>query len=369
MNVRQDQDVRASMAVLPSFVQPFLTWLTGAPLAGSRPRLRWSPWARLLAYLLQTASGVGLAVIAVTEGGARWALLPVGWLLTSGGQRALYINVIHAAVHGAFSAGRRVNRWVGELLSTLLLVNGFDRFKEDHARWHHGKRLATEDDPDAQLIRTAGFGPGLSREDAWRRYGRALFSPALHGGFLRQRLRTNFREAPAYRIAMAVLFWGATLGLVTATGAWSPFLWAWGFPLVLLYQQSSLTQMLSEHRWFLGAHLRGRGNARLTFARHLGDRYPGRTAPPSARLRWWMRVLLVHLPLRLWVLVGSDLHVHDYHHRHPRGDWANAAHARQRDQAAGHPGWDDPYESVWGSLADHMNVVFDDWAASAEADR
>lgn len=99
---------------------------------------------------------------------------------------------------------------------------------------------------------------------------------------------------------------------------------------------------------------------RLTFGRFVGDPLPYRDQPPGLWLwswgRWLTRLLFLHLPIRLCVLPG-DLCQHDWHHRHPRGDWANACYERQRDRDAGCPGWPEPYETVWG-LYGAIDLVF-----------
>lgn len=100
--------------------------------------------------------------------------------------------------------------------------------------------------------------------------------------------------------------------------------------------------------------------ARLTVGRFVGEPLPRRDLPPGPQLwawgRWCTRLLLLHVPTRLCVLVG-ELCQHDWHHRHPRGDWANAVYERQRDLAAGCPGWPEPYREVWG-LGNAIDAVF-----------
>jgi hypothetical protein len=99
---------------------------------------------------------------------------------------------------------------------------------------------------------------------------------------------------------------------------------------------------------------------RLTFGRFVGEPIPSRDLPPGQWLwawgRWLFRLFALHMPTRLCVLPG-DLCQHDWHHRHPRGDWSNAGYERQRDLAAGCPGWPEPYREVWG-LGHAIDMVF-----------
>lgn len=73
-------------------------------------------------------------------------------------------------------------------------------------------------------------------------------------------------------------------------------------------------------------------------------------------VRWWVRMLGIHLPARILVMVG-DTPCHDRHHRAPNArDWVDYAYARQRDIDAGCPGWPS-YTEVWG-LYNAIDAVF-----------
>jgi hypothetical protein len=113
----------------------------------------------------------------------------------------------------------------------------------------------------------------------------------------------------------------------------------------------------SQHRKYL--------LGRLTFGRFVGEPCPSRDLPLERWLlawgRWCARLLWLHIPTRLCVLVG-DLCQHDWHHRHPTGDWSNACYARQRDLQSGCPGWPEPYTAIWG-LDKAIDEVFAGLAA------
>jgi hypothetical protein len=73
-------------------------------------------------------------------------------------------------------------------------------------------------------------------------------------------------------------------------------------------------------------------------------------------------VVLIHLPTRVFVLVG-DLPAHDWHHRAPRAaTWPDAIYARQRDIENGCPGWPESPTEIWG-LKQAINHLFEFWSS------
>ena len=350
-------DPRATMAALPKLLQPFLTWLTGVPLDDEQPLFRWRPATRLASALAVLAAGVGLGLLAVSRGGWMLAALPLAWLLTTHAMRYLNIVVMHFSSHLSFARTEAGNRRVGDAISLLLGLTPWALYRRDHAINHHSKRLATPEDPDVQALAALGFGPGRSRAGSWRLLWRTLGSPMFYLRRVAARLRLNLCTGPWWRRALFVVtqagLWGAPLALGHGL-AWAV---AWGVPLLVLYHASDLLQLLSEHLW-----LRGRGHyLQLTEGRFLGDPWPA-SGSLTARARWWLRLLAVHLPVRLFVLVG-DLPQHDLHHRKPRGEWANATFTR-RDAARAAAGSRHPYTDRWGTLAQHIDRVFTLWANS-----
>ena len=158
---------------------------------------------------------------------------------------------------------------------------------------------------------------------------------------------------------------------IALTASWAPFLVAWVFPLTFLCHISALLRFTCEHRWL---HVPDRNEspklvlARLTVGRFLGDPVPCVSLPWHQRVlawgNWTIRLIFIHLPARVFVLVG-DLPSHDWHHRHPTkdylgnpADWANAAYERFRDMQDGCQGWPEPYCEVWG-LFPAIDAVFE----------
>ncbi|MEZ5963910.1 MAG: fatty acid desaturase [Planctomycetota bacterium] len=349
-------DPRQSMAHLPSLLQRPLTWITGKPLRGQTPLFRWNPWSRTFAGLLTLALGVTANLVALAHGGLASFLLLPGFLFTTGGLRALYLEIAHNAVHHAFSRSRALDRFVTELFTTLTLMNGYQVFRREHVRLHHG-RNGTLEDPDYRALLAWGFTPGLPLATLRRRAVLALFHPRVHVSYLMARLRANFLEGPGWRRAVAAIWHGGLVGGVALHGAWALLVVGYLLPLVFGFQVSSLLQMLAgEHRWGLDTPSGPARLRALTYGRFLGDPWPkGLDARWTARLRWFARLVFFHLPARVFVFVGNDIGpAHDVHHRRPNFDWPNAAYAREELRARGEL---QDADDVWGSLVELVDVT------------
>lgn len=361
-----ESPIRESLAGLPAIVQPFFTWLSGKPRVGETPLWHWTLATRGLATTLALASGLAIGSFALHSGALYLLLLPISWILTTGAARSFYIVIGHYAAHGLLATSAFWNRFFGELTSTVFTTISFDDYRRDHARYHHSWRLGTPFDPDVRFLHRHGFGPGRPRRALWRRLLWTLISPRYHLDYALARLRSNLITAPLYRRALAATYLTAMLLAVGLSGAWREWTLLWLVPVGFGFHMSALLQFLSEHRWWMERGRDRRTLGRMTFGRFLGDALPDGSDRSLRRrilawLRFWLRVVFVHLPARLFVLVG-DLPQHDLHHRRLRSDPANGAHARQADVEAGTPGWPEPYFEVWGSLADAIDQVFCEWA-------
>lgn len=359
-----ERDARESLRGLPAAIQPLLTWVTGKPLRHQQPLFRMTRASFLAWTLLQLAASVAASALIVRGPWYCWAGVLLSWMLTAGAARKLQVTVLHHCVHANFSGSGRLDRWIVEFFSSVLLVMNFDAYRHDHVTVHHSKKLATLEDPDLKFLLTLGFLPGVPRGALWRRLAWTLVSPRFHALFLMARLASNFTRAAPYRRLMALGLHAAVVAIVAATDAWLTWLLAWVVPLTFLYHIAALLQFICEHRWLQIAE--PGQPAKVVLARLTAGRFMGEPAPPpgltGARRAlawggWAARMLLVHLPFRLLVMVG-DLPQHDWHHRHIHArDWPNAAYARQRDIEAGLPGWPAPYTEVWG-LLQAVDAVF-----------
>lgn len=367
-----DHDVRGSFAHL--LAQWFWTWLTGKPAHGQQPRWRLSTRNYLIAIVASLMLSVLVGLFALHTAPIGLLLLPISWILTVHGARALQVTVVHHCAHGTFASKVAINTVVGEVISTALMIAPYPDYKGSHVGkknddgshnpTHHGRDLATINDPDVVFLRILGFEPRATLTALRRHLRTRPISPSFHWKFLRARTRPNLGgPASMKRRFIAWTYVVAVLTAIALTGTWIEFLVVWVFPMTILYHVSSLWQFLSEHLWLRvdvpGEHRRITLQ-RLTSGRFCGEAAPGPDVTGSKRavawLKWTVRMLLVHLPSRLFVLAG-DLPVHDWHHQNAKGDWRNGPYERQRDVNAGRRN----YTEVWG-LGAAVDRVLEFWS-------
>lgn len=346
-------DPRESMRRLPRFIQPLLTLITGKPLHNE---LSWqlTPWHHLIEVLAFVLSGAAVSFMAAQHGGGLLALLPMSWLVTLHGMRKIRTIVMHQCAHSNFCRHRTFDRWLGKAISIVLASEEFDDYKRSHCGDHHSARHQTVDDPTvAFLLTELGLRPGMSRRKMWYRLLVTIASPAYHARFLVARLWSHFAKTSMRHRCLFVAFWSAVLIAVGWLDAWTEFVTAWLIPAIPLYQVSAAFRLASKH--VFPVHLPDERDITtigvFTLGIFLGDRCPSSDLGPLKRIAawviWWARLILIHLPFRLAVLVG-DGPTHDYHHRHPNcRDWPNYIHNRAADASDPGPGWP-PYREVWG---------------------
>lgn len=360
-------DPRESMRVLPAFLQPVLTAMTGKPLDGQRG-WKWTPMHHLASSVLSLLAGIVGSSLALAHGGGAMVGLIPGWLTTLHGMRNLRIMIFHQSAHANLFGRRRADAAIGRAISALLVVEGFDRYRHEHVAEHHSVRHMTLRDPTVQaLLVGVGLRPGLSRRECWRRLIAALISPLFHLRYAAARLRSHVDGASRAECLTSVCCLTALAAALTVSHTWVAFVVVWVVPLTVLFQVSATLRLSVKHVFPApGGDRRGRPYfANLTYAVFMGEpapqRYGSTLERASGWTRWAARMLLIHLPARLVVLTGDTV-CHDFHHRYPRADnWANYMFARRDDASRGHPGWP-PYREVWG-LTNAINLMFDSLSA------
>lgn len=240
-----------TLRILPLY-RECVAQFTGAWPPGYRPCWKRTPWWHLATMTLSLCGGVAASSLLVAAAPMAWLLLPWSWMLTVHAARKAQLVICHHAVHGNMTGTKRGDHVLVDILSTVLLIQPFEKYSHDHIRAHHGPKLATLEDPDMQFLLTLGFRPGMSREKLWRQLYWTLVSPRFHTLFLRMRLRVHFVSAPWYRRVLSGGY-AVVVGVGLAyTGAWLPWVVAWLIPIFPLYHVAALLQFVSEHRWLQG---------------------------------------------------------------------------------------------------------------------
>lgn len=366
-----ESPVRRSYLYFPRWSQPIWTLLTGKPLSQERPL--WIP---------SPALGVPLTVAAII--GATGALLLLlssgapgqqvaGLLATlvlapllAGAWRRIQVVYGHHAIHGTLIARQpAANALLAQLLTIFALAQNEKAYEREHRDHHRRAVFTTLKDADALLLFELGIRAGLSRKALHRALLRTLFSPLLHGRLLLARLQSQLERPAAWR-ALAVAWAGVVFVGLPLLFGWLPVLLAVWLPMTLLYHVSAVLQFATEHVWLQSeqpvpsaAELAARSHGRFC-----GEAVPGHGGQPAsaaAWLGWWMRTLLVHLPVRACVLVG-DLPAHDWHHLHSvvghnAASWPTAIFERQRAIDSGHSAGMEGRE-LWG-IAQMLGHVFE----------
>jgi Fatty acid desaturase len=155
---------KGSHPLLYLLLQAFLTWLTGKAYPGQKPLFRSSKMFELFKATSALCTGVFASYWILTKVPIwGWPLLIVSWLLTVGAQRRFLVSINHRCVHTQMTGNPRGDRALAEIVSTVLFLQNFDGYVQDHTRLHHHREygFTFEWDPDAKLLLLLGFHPGL----------------------------------------------------------------------------------------------------------------------------------------------------------------------------------------------------------------
>jgi len=338
-------DVREEMARrMPGWIQPFLSFVTGRPLHG---KTSLDPLSPITQFLLDLALLFGSVVLGVTLLDAHFfwgiGLLPVLWVVIVGRLRALVTQHAHEAVHGAVSCIPWVNRIIAQVSYTVALAHDPISFRQEHDHHHALGRFLDAQDPDRLFVESAGIRPGLSSAELHSNLWASLFGLKFHTLTMANRLRLVLFRGNGWRRACGTL-WICILVGVALVGPTIPFCLVVLPALIPFFQAACLLQILSEHDWSkMDAPRDLVGYADATWGRFCGDPLPSADLVGYEWLAdwgtWWLRMVFVHIPCRMGVLVRG-LPAHDYHHLQShadsaRYDCAHVLHVRSRAIASG----------------------------------
>jgi fatty acid desaturase len=144
------------------YLQSFLTWVTGKSYSGQKALFISSKKYELATAIASLLGGATASAVIFNSSPFLILLLPISWIVTVGGARKILTCIIHRCVHRQF-CGNKGDRLLAEILSTPLLLQGYDSYKHDHVTCHHhvDKFATFEGDPDAKFMLALGFYPGL----------------------------------------------------------------------------------------------------------------------------------------------------------------------------------------------------------------
>jgi len=357
-------DPRESMRRLPQWLQHPLTLFTGRALPEQRALPWWSPTYHLATASLTLLAGLVVGATGAATGGWWLALLLPGWMITLHGMRNLRMLIFHQCAHRNMYRRPEPDTAIGETLSSLLLVQNFQRYRREHVSDHHAVHHMTLRDPTVQaFLLTLDLHPGMSYPQMRRRLLRRLFSPVFHTQFAVARVRSFAQDSSRREKILATGIHGGALIVAASTGHLATLALCLYVPLFPLFQVSNTLRLCVKHTFPAPGTTIRRGReyfASLTSAVFIGEAVPPPGGPVLRRgwrwVRWTLRMAFVHAPVR-YLLITADTPVHDWHHRFPAApDWAHHLYARQADDDAGHPGWP-PYTEFWGFPA-AMQQVF-----------
>lgn len=360
------KDVRASFERFPSWTQHFWTWFTGKALPYQKPYFVHTWWSYCLVTLSIFICGLSISSLAIVlQFDFWWVALVSGWFLTLNGARTMILVIAHQCIHGQFSGNRKLDDFIGELVTILVINQDAEAFRLDHVRIHHRRAtFATVDDPPVKSLIGYGFLPGMSKRMLWRRAAWVVSSPFFHWKAFEKRLRSNLTSRRMWRRPVFLAYAAGWLSLaVLVPDGWMVVLFAFGVPVGVFLQISALMDNLGEHAWLEPPEPKNAQrhyHVSRTWARFCGRALPDLSLPVWRRtiawMTWSLEMALYHFPARVLVVVG-DLPNHDFHHRFPAtSKWMYAAYARQQDIDKGHEG-SPSYIEIWG-LGQAMDQMF-----------
>lgn len=136
-------EMRINMAeVLPSAIQPFPTYVTGYPIPGLKPLWTTTPAQETIGTAVWFLASVFACGWCWTTGGWWVGLVPIFWLHTVGAARKSLAQIIHYAMHNRPIKSRLVNRVMGQIFTTILILQSFLEYLRDHVELHHRDAVA-----------------------------------------------------------------------------------------------------------------------------------------------------------------------------------------------------------------------------------
>lgn len=241
--------------------------------------------------------------------------------------------VHHIGAHRSGLARRDLGPVLADVLGVMTLNPTVRRYRQAHDLHHSSRSFATIDaDPDGQLVHGWGFQAGRPYAEMKRLVWRNLWTGRALLPLVADRLRQNFLpgHGPAWRLALAWLFWPGLVATAAAGGWLTGLLLGAVLPLLLAGSAAGYFELLSRHGWGLPTTSTGRQRqADLSHGRYPMPAMPAPGAGATAWLGWGLR--LAGAGVQRGVVLPWDNPHHDAHHtgampalRIDRVAWTNA---------------------------------------------
>ena len=353
-------NIRLSFKRFPNLIQNIITLISGQAISGEKPLFNITPLKAVFIDFSKLIGGIVGSFYIFHQSYLWWIILIIPYIFTVNGARSLASDA-HYGAHGSLTGNKKIDFWLGEIISTIILSQDMSSYAKPHTIKHHGNReIASINDPDISLLFVLGFVPGKPIKWYWKRMFINIISPFYHFEYTVSRIKSNILCCPFYRILMTFFFHGILLVLIEFFGIWKEFIVAVMVPIILLVPISALLQFCSEHLWLSP---RNEGESEKSYIRRLSHgRFCLFEAPPPYKSfiiyakNWilWSIKMIYQVFCRSFILV-SILPSHDYHHRKPyQRQWTKEHYFRQEDIDAGELDYTNYY-----NIKDVYNAVFE----------
>ena len=317
------------------FIQGWLTWQMVLPHTGQRLRHR-----HRLENLATTMVAITISMVLshhAIHGQEPWPasllLLLLAWGHLLFGLRSLALPNRHECAHGTLTRIRWLDAWIGQTISALLGSSAMSVYRATHvggaARVHHSwSQLMSPGENTYEELSSLGFQPGASTQTNWRNLRMKIVDPRFHAGQLFRATKAAFFSGVPWERAYAIFLWLSIVALLVLIHEWDAFAIVF-FPARLLFIVAQVLRTCVEHR-FVGAHPRSLSVARaMTVDIYCAEQPPLITDHTNHLhnvllwLGWGVRMILIHMPTRFWVLTGSTAAHWQHHHARLGHDFAN----------------------------------------------
>ena len=338
---------------LPFVLQPFITWLSGIPSAQQKQIIAHTSLTVMMTAMLSIALGFALTHLSLTAPfDVAWAVYLLGFCFTTGGMRRFDVLIIHQSLHNRVFKKPSHNQLIGNAVSLFLLRTPYIQNRAGHMGHHRAP--CDEEDEDVIFLKRAGIITADTKAELLLRLALICASPKFHINFFLRRLQTNLghNASPARKIATSIYL--ACLVTPVATSGMTllfPLMAYWVAPLIIGFQISNFLYTCTKHRWWIFNNVtttKKEDKDRLSFARVCCSQPPNE-GDLKGWIAWWLSVFFIHLPTRLFIIVGDTVQ-HDLHHIAPTCDWPNSAFERRKYKLqAPHR-----FSEVWGGIWRHL---------------